>query len=128
IAEYALEFGSADYFALMVLGLVAASAMSEGSAAKGLAMVVVGIILGTVGMDIYSGTTRFNFGILELGNGISMAALAMGLFGIAEVIFSLRSAERKPIDRSSVTFRAMKPKPDDLRCSWFPILRGTGLG
>src|SRR5690606_34753814 len=87
-----------------------------------------GIILGTVGMDIYSGTTRFNFGILELGNGISMAALAMGLFGIAEVIFSLRSAERKPIDRSSVTFRAMKPKPDDLRCSWFPILRGTGLG
>jgi len=128
IASYALQFGSADYFSLMVLGLVAASAMSEGSAAKGLAMVVIGIILGTIGVDIYSGTSRFHFGLLELANGVSMAALAMGLFGVAEVIFSLRSAKRKTIDRSTVTFRAMKPTSDDLRRSWFPILRGTGLG
>ncbi len=128
IARYALQFGSADYFALMVLGLVAASAISDGSAAKGLGMVVLGIVLGTFGMDIYSGQTRFSFGFLELANGISLVGLAMGLFGVAEVVSSVGSSERKPIDRSSVTFRAMKPTSDDLRRSWLPILRGTGLG
>eukprot|EP00873_Tetraselmis_striata_P030048 jgi/Tetstr1/450312/TSEL_037348.t1 len=128
IARYALQFGSADYFALMVLGLVAASAISDGSAAKGLGMVVLGIVLGTFGMDIYSGQTRFSFSFLELANGISLVGLAMGLFGVAEVVSSVGSSERKPIDRSSVTFRAMKPTPDDLKRSWLPILRGTGLG
>ena len=128
IAEYALQFGPADYFSLMLLGLVAASAISDGSAAKGLAMVVLGIVLGTAGMDIYSGQTRFNFGILELSNGISLVALAMGLFGIAEVVWSVGDSERKPIDRASVSLRAMRPRRDDLDRSWMPILRGTAIG
>ncbi|MGX1309231.1 TctA family transporter [Amorphus suaedae] len=128
IARYALQFGSAEYFSLMVLGLVAASAVTDGSAAKGLAMVVLGIVFGTVGIDIYSGETRFDFGFLELANGISLIALAMGMFGVSEVIVSARTIGGRSIDRSSVTFRAMRPTRDDLARSWRPILRGTGIG
>jgi len=128
IARYALQFGSAEYFSLMVLGLVAASAVTDGSAAKGLAMVVLGIVFGTVGIDIYSGETRFDLGFLELANGISLIALAMGMFGVSEVIVSARTIGGRSIDRSSVTFRAMRPTRDDLARSWRPILRGAGIG
>jgi len=128
IARYALSFGSAEYFSLMVLGLVAASTISDGSAIKGLAMVVLGIIFGTVGADIYTGTPRFNFGTLELTDAISLIALAMGIFGVAEVIGSVRNVHPGDIDPESVKFRAMKPKKDDIRRSWFPMLRGSGIG
>ncbi|WP_285295490.1 tripartite tricarboxylate transporter permease [Aureimonas altamirensis] len=128
IAAYALSFGSADYFALMVLGLVAASTISDGSAIKGLAMVVLGIAFGCVGMDIYSGGQRFTFGWLELADGISLVALAMGLFGVSEIIVGIRNVSANAIDRSSVTLRAMKPTRDDLRRSIGPMARGTGIG
>ncbi|MCO6391040.1 tripartite tricarboxylate transporter permease [Aliihoeflea aestuarii] len=128
IAKYALSFGSAEYFALMVLGLVAASTISDGSAVKGLAMVVLGIMFGTVGADIYTGTPRFSFGVLELTDAISLIALAMGIFGVAEVIASVRNVHPGDIDRESVTFRAMKPTKDDMRRSWFPMLRGSSIG
>src|SRR5690606_675991 len=85
IASYALNFSSAEYFSLMALGLVAASTISEGSAVKGLAMVVLGIMFGMVGTDVYTGTTRFSFGRLELYDSISLVALAMGIFGVSEV-------------------------------------------
>ncbi|HEX5933422.1 MAG TPA: tripartite tricarboxylate transporter permease, partial [Pseudorhizobium sp.] len=91
IANSALSFGPAEYFTLMVLGLIAASAITEGSAAKGLAMVVLGILLATVGMDPQSGTQRFTFGTLDLMDGLGMSALAMGLFGVSEVIASIRT-------------------------------------
>lgn len=128
IAQYALLLGSADYFALMLLGLVAASTISDGSAPKGLAMVVVGIMLGTVGMDIYSGTPRFTFGFLELTDGMSLIALAMGIFGVAEVIVSVRKVTVGDIDSGSVKLKAMKPTRDDVRRSWFPMLRGSSIG
>jgi len=128
IARYGLRFGSAEYFSLMLLGLVAASAISTGSLAKGLAMVVLGILFGTVGVDIYTGTVRFTFGQLELAGGIGLVVLAMGLFGVAEVISSVRTGEARMVDRASVTLRAMRPTRDDLRRSWGPILRGTGIG
>ncbi|WP_279483966.1 tripartite tricarboxylate transporter permease [Aureimonas sp. SK2] len=128
IAAYALSFGSADYFALMVLGLVAASTISDGSAIKGLAMVVAGIAFGTVGMDIYTGAPRFTFGNLSLMDGISLVALAMGLFGISEIIVGVRHVSTNAIDRSSVTLKAMKPTRDDLRRSIGPMARGSGLG
>ncbi len=128
IAQYALSFGSAEYFALMVLGLVAASTISDGSAVKGLAMVVLGIMFGTVGADIYTGTPRFSFGVLELTDAISLIALAMGIFGVAEVIASVRNVHAGDIDRESVTFRAMKPKKDDWNRSWAPMLRGSSIG
>ena len=128
IASYALSFGSAEYFSLMVLGLVAASTISDGSAIKGLAMVVLGIMFGTVGADIYTGTPRFSFGVLELTDAISLIALAMGIFGVAEVIASVRKVNVGDIDPESVKFKAMKPTRDDVRRSWFPMLRGSSIG
>ncbi|SMQ85449.1 TctA family transporter [Devosia lucknowensis] len=128
IASYALQFGSAEYFSLMILGLVAASTISEGSAVKGLAMVVLGIMCGTVGADIYTGTPRFSFGILELTDAINLVALAMGIFGVAEIIGSVRKIKVGDIDPASVKFKAMKPTKDDVRRSWAPMARGSGIG
>lgn len=128
IASYALSFNSADYFSLMVLGLVAASTITDGSALKGLAMVVVGIALGTVGLDLYTGAPRFTFGFLALADGVSLVALAMGLFGVAEIIASIRHIKTVNVDRKSVSLHAMKPTKDDVRRSIAPVLRGTGVG
>jgi TctA family transporter len=128
IATYALSFGSAEYFALMVMGLVAAATISDGSAIKGLAMVVLGIMFGTVGADIYTGTPRFSFGVLELTDAISLVALAMGIFGVSEVIASVRNVHVSSIDRKSVSFRAMKPTKDEVKRSGGPVLRGSAIG
>ena len=128
IAEIALDFGPAEYFSLMVLGLVAASTISSGSAIKGLAMVVLGILFGLVGSDIYTGASRYTFGFQELYDGISLVALSMGLFGIVEVIASINSVQGGTVTREGVDFRSMIPTRDDWRRSWLPILRGTGIG
>ncbi|MBW4984436.1 tripartite tricarboxylate transporter permease [Mameliella sp. CS4] len=128
IAEYALQFGSAEYFALMLMGLVAASTISEGSAIKGLAMVVLGIIIGLVGMDTQSATIRYSFGILGLLEGVSLIALAMGVFGVAEIIMSVRRVKTADIDPESLKLKAIKPSRDEVRRSWFPMLRGASMG
>ncbi|WP_295047741.1 tripartite tricarboxylate transporter permease [uncultured Paracoccus sp.] len=128
IAGYALQFSSAEYFSLMVLGLVAASTISEGSAVKGLAMVVLGIMFGTVGSDIYTGLPRFSLGYLELMDSINLVALAMGIFGVAEIIASVRRIKAGDIDPESVKMRAMKPTRQDLRRSWGAMLRGSSIG
>lgn len=130
ISGYALSFGPAEYFTLMVLGLIAASAITEGSAAKGLAMVVLGILLATVGMDPQSGTPRFTFGTLDLMDGLGLSALAMGLFGISEVISSIRTKndEAAPASARSVTMRSLIPSRDDIRRSWMPMLRSSTIG
>lgn len=128
ISEYALRFGSPEYFALMVLGLVAASTVSEGAPAKGLAMVVVGLAFGTVGMDMYTGVNRFTLGYMELSDGIALVALAMGLFGVSEVIASVRRIDVRDIDRRSLRFAAMKPTREEMRASWKPMFRGAGIG
>ncbi|RYF65944.1 MAG: tripartite tricarboxylate transporter permease, partial [Comamonadaceae bacterium] len=98
IAEIGLKFGPAEFFSMMVLGLVAASSMTAGSAAKGLCMVVFGLLLGMVGTDVNSGVARFSFDIPELMDGINLIALAMGLFGVAEVVRCINSADvgKKP--------------------------------
>lgn len=128
IAEYALRFGSAEYFALMLMGLVAASTISAGSAIKGLAMMTLGIIIGLVGMDSQTATARFTFGNLGLLEGISLIALAMGVFGVAEIIMSVRRVSAADIDPESVKLKAIKPTKDDVKRSWFPMLRGSGMG
>lgn len=127
IAEFALEFGPAEYFSLMLVGLVAASTIASGSVFKGLSMVVLGILLGLVGTDIYTGADRFRFGIQELYDGISLVALAMGLFGLGEVIASVRSVGGT-IASKKITFRSMIPTRDDVQRSWRPVLRGTAIG
>jgi TctA family transporter len=126
LATWAIAFGPAEYFALMVLGLIA-SAVTQEAPLKGLAMVVLGLLLGTVGTDVDSGTARFHLGLFELRDGISFIALAMGLFGVSEIIHSLRDASGPPIVQS-VSLRSMVPTREDWLRSWKPTLRGTWIG
>ncbi|MGH8841166.1 MAG: tripartite tricarboxylate transporter permease [Advenella sp.] len=127
VADVALSFGPAEYFSMMVLGLVAASVVSSGSALKAITMVVGGVLLGMVGTDVNSGVARFDFGFPELQDGVQIVALAMGLFGVTEIIASInhvKAADRK-ID---VSMKAMLPTRDEIKRSWGPMTRGSGLG
>lgn len=126
LAMWALHFGSPEYFSLMVLGLVTATAMSQGSTVKAVAMVVLGLLLGLVGTDVTSGLYRFTFGFPELADGLSFVILAMGLFGVAEIIFSL-SRQSKPINYKG-SIRGLMPTRQDFREAAMPIVRGTGVG
>jgi len=128
IAEVALKFGAPEYFSMMLLGLVAASTISSGAPIKGIAMVVLGVLIGVIGTDVNSGMARFSFGFPELTDGISLVAIAMGLFGIAEVIASVNRIRRGQVDRKSITFRSMIPTRDDWRRSWMPMTRGSAIG
>ncbi|MDP2263798.1 MAG: tripartite tricarboxylate transporter permease [Hydrogenophaga sp.] len=127
IAELGLKFGPAEYFSMMLLGLIAASTMASGSPAKGLAMVVLGLLLGTVGTDVNSGVARFDFGIPELMDGINLVALAMGIFGVSEVISSINQVRESEV-KEKITMRTMMPTRQDVRESIMPMLRGTGIG
>jgi putative tricarboxylic transport membrane protein len=93
----ALKFGAAEYFSLMVLGLVSAIALAHGSILKALAMVVLGLLLGLVGTDIYTGTPRFTFGITEYADGLNFVALAVGVFGIAEILRNLEGEQDRTV-------------------------------
>jgi TctA family transporter len=112
---------------MMLLGLIAASALASGSPAKGLAMVVFGLLLGTVGTDINSGQARFEFGIPELTDGINLVALAMGMFGIAEVVSSVNQVREGEV-REDINMRTMTPTREDVKQSIMPMLRGTAVG
>ncbi len=127
LAQLATRFGAAEYTAMMVLGLVAASTVGSGRPAKSLAMVVVGVLLGCVGTDVNSGAQRFTFGQVQLMDGINLVALAMGLFGIAEVIGNIRKAERHG-PPGHVSLRQLVPTRADVRRLFAPIARGTALG
>lgn len=127
ISNLGLQFGAAEYFSIMVLGLIAASTLASGSPAKGLAMVSVGLLLGIVGTDVNTGTLRFNFGVLELSDGISLVAMAMGLFGIPEIINSLSNTQSTKVE-SKVTLRSMIPSRQEFRQTIMPMLRGSGVG
>src|SRR5690606_10596219 len=118
--QFALQFGPAEYFSLVVMGLGIASLISEGSALKGLALVVVGILIGLVGMDMYTGSQRYTFGRLELMDGVSLVAVAMGLFGVSEVIASIRNVGQVKFTEK-ITLRSMLPTKDDMRRSWLPL-------
>lgn len=128
IVQVALQFGSAEYFALMVLGLVIAASISVDSPLKGLASISIGILFGLVGLDLYTGASRFTFSNPALFDGISIVALAMGLFGVSEIISSVRTSEQKPQKIGHVTFRSMIPTKKDMSSSVGPLLRGAGIG
>ena len=101
LASVALTFGSAEFFSLVVLGLIASIALASGSTVKALAMIVLGLLLGTVGQDIYTGTPRFTFGIRELFSGINFVSVAVGMFGVAEILRNLEDeTNRAPVDPS----------------------------
>ena len=126
LANVALTFGPAEYFALMVLGLAAAVTLAHGSVIKAIAMITLGLLLGTMGQDLYTGAPRFTFGSNEFADGIDFTALAMGVFGIGEIIRNLESTEvREPI-RSKL--RDLIPTREEFKQIIMPVLRGTGIG
>ncbi len=128
LAELAFEFGAAEYFSMMVLGLVAAVVLASGSLIKAIAMILVGLLLGIVGTDVNSGIARYSFGISELSDGIGFVSVAMGMFGFAEIVKNL---EDKEADRSGATISEVKslmPTAEDITMSIGPIIRGTAIG
>ena len=126
LAEVAFKFGPAEYFSLMVLGLVAAVVLANGSVVKALAMVVLGLLLGMIGTDVNSGVARFSFDIPELTDGVEYAVVAMGMFGFAEIILNLEQKEDRGILAGKIT--GLFPNMKDLKQAFMPMVRGTALG
>jgi TctA family transporter len=127
LARVGQSFGSPEYFSLMVVGLIAAVVLAHGSVIKAVAMVVLGLLIGLVGTDGNSGGTRFTFGLNELTDGIDIATLAIGVFGIGEIITNLsHSARSRSI--TSAKIERLWPTVEDFRRAWPAALRGTSLG
>jgi putative tricarboxylic transport membrane protein len=126
LARFALEFGSEENFSLILLGLVAASVLARGSLLHAFGMIFAGILLGLVGADVNSGVSRYAFGVPELTDGINFVIVAMGLFGLGDIIANLEanSGRVSMIGR----IRDLMPSRNDLRRMLAPILRGTALG
>jgi putative tricarboxylic transport membrane protein len=126
LARVALQFGAPEYFSLIVLGLVASIALAHGSVIKALGMIVLGLLFGTVGQDKFTGTPRFTFGIRELYDGIDFVSVAVGLFGVAEILRNLEDEKT----RAAVVRRVSNLwlTREQLRQIVGPVLRGTGLG
>jgi len=126
LANIALKFGPAEYFSLMVLGLVACVVLARGSLLKAIGMVVLGLLLGLIGTDVNSGAQRFTFGVSELLDGIGFVVVAMGMFGIGEIILNL---EREGgITMVAAKISSLMPTKEDWKRMIAPILRGTAIG
>jgi TctA family transporter len=126
LAELALKFGPADYFSLMVLGLIAAVVLAHGSLIKAVAMIVLGLLLGLIGTDVNSGVARYNLGLPELIDGVGIAVIAMGVFGFAEIIRNLEQGAKREVFTKRVT--GLLPNWSDVKQSAMPTIRGTALG
>ncbi len=127
LAALGQQFGAPEYFSLMVFGLVAAVVLAHGSVIKAIAMIILGLLIGLVGTDGQTGGTRFTFGATQLADGIDVATLAIGIFGIGEVIANLAQGEKKRSILSQKITR-LWPTREDFRRSWPAVLRGTTLG
>src|SRR5688500_11489978 len=103
LAEVAFKFGPAEYFSLMVLGLIGAVVLASGSLLKAIAMIVLGLLGGIIGTDVNTGVSRYAFDIPELADGISFAAVAMGVFGFAEVMSNLEQKEHREVFTNKIT-------------------------
>jgi len=126
LADLALEFGPAEYFSLMVLGLVASVVLASGSLLKAIGMVILGLLLGLVGTDVNSGAARFTFDLPQLADGINFVIVAMGMFGIGEIIRNLEHDESRTLIMKKVS--GLMLTKDDFKRIIAPVLRGTVLG
>jgi putative tricarboxylic transport membrane protein len=126
LTAMALLFGPADYFSLMVLGLMFAVVLARGSVFKAIAVIVVGVLLSTVGTDLESGEERLTFGWTEISDGLDVAVLAMGMFGFAEILRNLESTQTRDVVHAAIG--RLLPNGKDMAQSTGPILRGTLLG
>ena len=127
LAQLALNFGPTEYFAVILLGLVAASAVSNGSPVKGITMVVAGLMLGTVGVDITTGAERFTMGIPEMRDGVHLVIVAMGLFGVGELIVSIR-ANASGAHQNEIDYAQFYPTRAEWKAMFGPIMRGASIG
>lgn len=126
LTRLALIFGPAEYFSLMVMGLVFAVVLARGSILKAIAMIVLGVLLSTVGTDLETGQERLTFGLPFLSDGIDFAVLAMGIFGVAEILRNLDHTETRNVVQQAIG--RLLPNREDFRQSWRPVLRGTTIG
>ena len=126
LAALALQFQSPEYFSLMVLGLVASGVLAQGSLIKALGMMVLGLLFGLVGTDVTSGTARFAFGVPELADGINFVVVAMGVFGVAEIVRNLENEHTRQVYVERIG--GLMPTREDWKRMVAPILRGTALG
>jgi putative tricarboxylic transport membrane protein len=127
LAELGLRFGPPEYLALAIAGLLTLSRLSGGSVMTALMMVGIGLALGTVGMEPMSGFTRFTFGLVQLGQGIELVPVIVGLYGVAEVLILAESGLAK-LHVTSVRLRELFPDREEWRRSAGPIARGSVVG
>jgi len=127
LTELAFKFGPAEYFSLMVLGLIGAVVLASGSLVKAIAMIILGLLMGLIGTDVNSGVARFSFDIPELTDGVGFVVVAMGVFGYGEIIFNLsRPEDEREVFTSGVT--GLFPTAEDFKNMIPAVLRGTALG
>src|SRR5690348_13127329 len=126
LTSIALLFGPAEYFSLMVLGLVFAVVLARGSVLKAIAMIMMGLLISAVGSDIETGASRMAFDVTELSDGIGFVLVAMGVFGFAEIMRNLEQESSQSIVHAKLT--GLMPTWPDLKASFGAICRGTGLG
>ena len=126
LADIALKFGPAEYFSLMVLGLVASVVLASGSLLTAIGMVILGLLLGIVGTDVNSGMPRMTFDLPELADGIDFVIIAMGMFGVGEILRNLETEESRTLMAKKIS--GLMPTKDDLKRCIAPIFRGTILG
>jgi putative tricarboxylic transport membrane protein len=126
LAELALKFGPQEYFSLMVLGLVASIVLAHGSLLKAIGMILLGLVLGLIGTDVNTGMQRYTFELPELADGIGFVIVAMGMFGLGEIIRNLENESTRTSVVKGIT--GLMPTKEDLKRMAAPILRGTALG
>lgn len=127
LTEVAFKFGPAEYFSLMVLGLIGAVVLASGSLIKAIGMIILGLLLGQINTDVISGVPRYSFDIAELTDGINFVVIAMGIFGFGEIIANLgQPAEKREVFTKDV--RGLWPTKDDFKQAFPAVLRGTTLG
>jgi putative tricarboxylic transport membrane protein len=127
LTELAFKFGPAEYFSLMVLGLIGAVVLASGSLVKAIAMILLGLLLGQVNTDVISGVPRFSFDVAELTDGIGFVGIAMGVFGFGEIIANLgQPEESREVFTKDV--KGLWPTFQDFKDAWPAVLRGTALG
>ena len=126
LAAWALRFGPPEYTALLLMGLFILAYMSGGSMLKTLAMAALGLAIGMIGIDVMSGYTRFSFGVVELGDGVGIVPVAVGLFGVSEILLAAGGAEAPKVQQPKL--RDLIPSREEFRLSVGPIARGSLLG
>ncbi|WP_230970816.1 tripartite tricarboxylate transporter permease [Nitrogeniibacter aestuarii] len=126
LTEVALKFGPAEYFSLMTLGLVASIVLASGSLLHALGMILLGLLLGMVGTDVNSGLARYSFDSPHLTDGINFVVVAMGVFGLGEIIANLQHETTRSVTASKIS--GLLPSREDFKRMIGPVLRGTGMG